>query len=232
MKKILTCLLCLVMISGCAKFSNRADSVTDIELSIIDQDYYKNEEIEVTIQTNCRYQLEASDFVMFGGSVNVQDLNTAILTFPSAGTFHVYATVNGVKSNELIIKVVSSNAVSYRQPTEEEQEEQTEEEVVEINPPNIPATEKDFSDLMTLYEADESELANSDEVAENIQDYNGYMFAMQGTIPEDSGGAYLLTPSGYQIYLTGLSVERTGAMRVYGIMEGTNFHVKCYCIVE
>lgn len=225
MKKLLTSFLCLLLLTGCTAWSNRLDSVKEITLSMVEQDYFKNEEITITINTNCRYQLVPTDFVLFGGSIEVVDEHTAHLSFPSAGTFHVYALANDVKSNELIIKVVSENATAYRVSDEVDAPKK---EIVR-NPPEIPYTEKDFSDIDVLFSADISELADSDKVARNIKDYVGYMFAMEGTMDVNGDKLYLLSTTGKHIPLTnGYDIVIVGPIRVYGIMEENGFHVKVY----
>ena len=233
MKKIRAILICLIGIFICAfivvtvrNTSPSESLVKSIELSTDGDEFCKNEEIEVNVKINSSYPIQAEDFVMFGGAVQIKDANTAILTFPSAGTFHVYATVNGINSNELVFTIISSNAISKKQD-ESAQQEETEEK----NEPKIIQSGKDFSDLMTLYEADESELTSSDDVGANLSDYIGYTFAMQGTVNEGDTTT-LYSNSGYAIPLTGLSIERTGPIRVYGYMEDGAFHVKVYSIVE
>ncbi len=226
MKKLFTSLLCLVLLCGCSAYSNREDSVQEITLSVVDQDYYKGEEIPITIKTNCKYQLKASDFVMFGGSIEIKDLNTAILCFTSSGTFHVYAMANNIKSNEISIKVVASNAHANRAPEGEESKEKK--EFVRAQP-QIPYTENDFMDIEALYYADPSELTSSDHVAENIKSYVGYMFAMQGYMPDDGSKGYLLSDKGRHIPLiNGYNISIIGPIRVYGIMEENGFYVKTY----
>lgn len=227
MKKLLTSFLCLVLLCGCSAYSNREDSVTELTLSVEEQDYYKGEEIPIKIKTNCKYQLQASQFVMFGGSVEIKDLETAIVSFTSSGTYHVYAIANNIKSNEVTIKVVASNATANRTPKDDGSGKDKKEFVREE--PQIPYTENDFMNIEALYYADPSELASSDHVAENIKSYVGYMFAMQGYMPDDGSKGYLLSDKGRHIPLiNGYSIGITGPTRVYGIMEDNGFHVKTY----
>ena len=52
---------------------------------------------------------------------------------------------------------------------------------------------------------------------------------MEGYVPLDGDGTFMETGDGQKIALTGLEIEYTGKIRVYGTYDGNSFKVRSYC---
>lgn len=227
LKKGLASGLVLFLICGCGAKEEeiKTSSLKSIELELDDDNkYYTKETIEVDIDTDPDYQLTEDDFSLFGGEIEVKK-DTAYLTFKSAGTFHLYAQVDDVKSNTLTITIKSSSSSSTTSKTEEveDEKEDEKEEVVEKKDKN------DLTDWENLRDADSSKVISSQDVVNAKGTYTDQTFAMEGYIPLDGDGTYMETSDGQRISLTGLEIEYTGKIRVYGTFDGNSFKVRTYC---
>ena len=213
-KRILSCFLTLFLITGCGFKDDEEEkgiSLKSIELELEDDNkYYTNQTIEVEIDTEPDYQLTEDDFSLFGGEIKVKG-DTAYLTFKSAGKFHIYAQVEDVKSNTLSITIKSSTTSKV-----EEKEE-------------VKKDKNDLTDWENLRDAPGSKVKQASEIANASDSYINQTFAMEGYVPLDGDGTFMETGDGQKIALTGLEIEYTGKIRVYGTYDGNSFKVRSYC---
>lgn len=223
MKKLITCILCLFLFSGCS-LSSKAKSVKSITLTLEQEECFKQEEIKISVKTNSRYRLKPEDFVIFGGDVRCEK-DTAYLTFHGAGTFHVYAKVNNVESNELTIPVRSNLMVKTEKEKEIESNEKTK---IKIKIDKNKEDPIDFNDINALRNAPDEYMISTEDLWNNPFDYTGIAFPIEGTIPEDSDGSYLITKEEKRIPLSGVPVTYGGKIRAYGMFDGKSFVVYTY----
>ena len=228
-KRILSCFLTLFLITGCGfkdDEEEKGTSLKSIELELEDDNkYYTNQTIEVEIDTEPDYQLTEDDFSLFGGEIKVKG-DTAYLTFKSAGKFHIYAQVEDVKSNKLAITIKSSTT-SKVEEKEEEQEETKENKETEKE--EVKKDKNDLTDWENLRDAPGSKVKQASEIANASDSYINQTFAMEGYVPLDGDGTFMETGDGQKIALTGLEIEYTGKIRVYGTYDGNSFKVRSYC---
>ena len=228
MKKILSGILILLLFTGCSSNESKSEDVTSIELELVSTEFYKGQPIEISMNLNNNYQLTEDDFSCFGATIEIDDKDTAYLTYNGAGTFHVSATVGDVTSNELTIQVHTNTASNGSSATKKEStsSNNTKEESQETQ---TTTNKDDYTNWENVRDASDDKVTNIDDFNNNPDAYSNQSFILEGTVPSDSDGTYLVTSDGTKVPLSGLTMGYVGTVRVYGSYDGSTFHVQSYC---